>query len=136
MERNIYCTVCRSQLRIGEYLVLSLKNRWNDKGLVLLNAEPGNYSVTTHSSFTVKEGEDYTFYCPVCHTVLNDKEKPHLVKLFMEEDGRSTVIYFSSIAGEKVTIMVNDREVKELGPDQARYQRYFDLQEEYRKYLH
>ncbi|MBE0642413.1 MAG: hypothetical protein IH599_10275 [Bacteroidales bacterium] len=135
MERNIYCTVCHSQLRIAEYLVLSAKNRWNDKGLVFLNAEPGNYSCITHPSFRVNEGEDYAFFCPVCHAQLNDKEKSNLVKLFMDEDGKSYEIYFSSIAGERVTIVVNDREVKELGPDHSRYQRYFDLQEEFRKYL-
>jgi hypothetical protein len=42
---------------------------------------------------------------------------------------------FSSIAGEKVTFIKNDIEVKEMGPDLNRYQRYFDLQEEYKKYL-
>lgn len=136
MKKNYYCTVCHSQIRVGDFLVLAAKNTWNDKGLVLLSAEIGDYHSITHPDFEVKKGEEYKFYCPVCHAILNDKDKHSMVKVFMEEDGKHYEVYFSSIAGEQVTYKVKDKEIQRYGLEDDRYEKYFDLEEEYKKFLH
>ena len=133
--KNYFCPVCRSHLRIDDYIVLSAKSPVNEQGLIFLSAQIGDYSKKTHSDFEIREGEEYKFYCSVCHAKLNDEEKPNMVKINLEEDGSIYDCYFSNIAGEEVTFKVNEKEVEEYGFHKERRRKYFDVPEEYKKYL-
>ena len=54
----------------------------------------------------------------------------------IDEDGKEYNIYFSGIAGEKCTYKMREDIVEEkIGPDVNTYDKYFDVPEEYRKYL-
>ncbi|HUW92075.1 MAG TPA: hypothetical protein VMV74_02840 [Bacteroidales bacterium] len=106
------------------------------RGLIFLNPELGNYTKTTHPSFEVEEGSEYMYTCPICHSQLNSMKYPHLVRIIMiDEKGKEFDIYFSGIAGEKCTYQLTDAGVVKKGPDASKYDKYFDVPEEDRKYL-
>jgi len=136
MANNYYCPICRSNINIGNSLVFSAKSPENEKGLIFLDTELGNYTKTTHPDFHLKKGVEYKFYCPVCHAKLNKPEHPNLVKMFMtDENGNQFEINISNIIGEHCTYKIKDRETEAYGPDAERYRKYLDVPGEYRKYL-
>lgn len=138
MAIQYLCKVCRGHLNVKTSIVLSVhKVNSSKKGLVFLNPELGNYSITTHGSFQLKEGEEYKYNCPICGAQLNSKKYPHLVRLVMiDDDNKESNIYFSGIFGEKCTYKIRGTKVEMVtGPDANRYNRYFDVPEEDRKYL-
>lgn len=137
MAIQYLCKACRGHLNVKTSIVLSA-TRLNStkKGLVYLNPELGNYSVTTHPSFTMEEGEEYLINCPICHAHLNSLKYDHLVRIIMiDEQGKEYDIYFSDIVGEKCTYKISGAEVEKIGPDAVKYNKYFDVPEEDRKYL-
>ncbi|MFO7922559.1 MAG: hypothetical protein R6U58_02565 [Bacteroidales bacterium] len=136
MEYDYLCPICEGHLRVGDKLVFAAKTRENKKGLIFLSPELGNYTTEHHPSFDIQEGEEYRYYCPICHASLNQPEKDKLVKIFMvDENEEEFEIFFSGIAGEKCTYRMRDKEKEEFGPDRDKYKQYFDLPDEYRKYL-
>ena len=136
MANNYFCPICRSNMNIGNALVFSAKSPDNEKGLIFLNTELGNYTKTTHPDFELLEGVEYKFYCPVCHAKLNKEENPNLVKVHMtDETGQEFEINISNIIGEYCTYKIEDRKAEAFGPDADRYRKYLDLPREYRKYL-
>lgn len=135
MAKDYSCPICKGQLRVKNSILLSAKSKTNEKGLVFLNSEIGDYSITTHPDFQIREGEEYTFYCPICHATLNREENPNLVKIFLKDGDEEFEIYFSSLAGEKCTYKISDKSIEQIGPDSIRYKQYFDVPEEDKKYL-
>ena len=54
----------------------------------------------------------------------------------IDENGEEHNIYFSGIAGEKCTYKMRKDIIEEkIGPDVKNYDKYFDMPEEYKKYL-
>ena len=136
MATEYLCKACRGVLNVKTSIVLAALSETNSKkGLFFLNPELGNYTVTTHPSFKMKEGEEYLVKCPICHAHLNSLKYNHLVRIIMVEDGKEYDIYFSDIVGEKVTFKISGSGVEKIGPDAAKYIKYFDVPEEDRKYL-
>ena len=138
MAIDYLCKVCRGHLLVKNSIVLATaKKNHSQRGLVLLNPELGNYTTTTHPSFNIKEGEQYNYTCPICHSQLNSAKYKHLVRIIMIDDnGKEFDIYFSGIAGEKCTYKIRGNKVEEKkGPDTEIYNKYFDIPEEDRKYL-
>jgi hypothetical protein len=105
--------------------------------LIFLNPEIGNYTTTTHPTFTIKEGAEYIYTCPICHSQLNSTKFKHLVRLVMiDENNKEYNIYFSDIAGQKCTYKIRGSKVEATrGPDAKLYSKYFEVPEEDRKYL-
>ena len=136
MAAEYLCKACRGVLNVKTSIVLAALSETNSKkGLFFLNPELGNYTVTTHPSFKMKEGEEYLVKCPICHAHLNSLKYSHLVRIIMVEDGKEYDIYFSDIVGEKATFKISGSGVEKIGPDAAKYIKYFDVPEEDRKYL-
>jgi hypothetical protein len=82
------------------------------------------------------EGEEYLIKCPICHAHLNSLKYDHLVRIIMvEESGKEYDIYFSDIVGERCTFKISGSTIEKIGPDTVKYDRYFDVPEEDRKYL-
>jgi hypothetical protein len=138
MAIEYLCKVCRGHLNVKTSIVLAAqKVNASKRGLVFLNPEIGNYTITTHSSFRIKEGEEYIYTCPICAAHLNSTKYPHLVRIIMiDEDKKESNIYFSGIAGEKCTYKIRGTHLEMIkGPDADRYTRYFEVPEEDRKYL-
>lgn len=137
MAIEYLCKVCRGHLNVKTSIVLAAaKKNTFQRGLVYLNPEIGNYTITTHPSFQIKEGEEYIYTCPICHSQLNSTKYSHLVRIIMVDDnGKEFDIYFSGIAGEKCTYQIGESEMVMRGPDANLYNKYFDIPEEDRKYL-
>ena len=136
MPNNYSCPECKSKMNIGSSLVFSAKSPANERGLIFLDTELGNYTKTTHPDFELEEGVEYKFYCPVCHFKLNKEENFNLVKVHMtDESGKEVEINISNIIGEHCTYMIQEKKVKAFGPDAKRYRNYLDVPDEYRKYL-
>ncbi len=136
MVNDFSCPICKGQLMIQESLVISVKSKTNQKGLIFLNPEVGNYGKVSHPSFKLVEGEVYTVYCPICHATLNTEANPNILKMHMiDKEGVKYDIYFSVVVGEKCTYVVKDKTVQKAGPDIKLYEKYFDVPEEDKKYL-
>jgi len=136
MANDFLCPICRGQLRIENSLVISVKTKANNKGLIFLNPEIGNYAKISHPSFKIVEGDEYTVFCPICHAALNREENPHIVKMIMADSkGVEFDVFFSVVVGEKCTYVVKDKLVQKAGTDVKLYEKYFDIPEEDRKYL-
>ena len=137
MATQYLCKACRGVLNVKTSIVLSAaKINSSKKGLVYLNPELGNYTVTTHPTFQMLEGEEYLITCPICHSHLNSLKYDHLVRIIMIDDqGIEYDIYFSDIVGEKCTYKISGGYVEKIGPDSVKYDKYFDVPEEDRKYL-
>jgi hypothetical protein len=137
MAVEYLCKACRGHLKVKTSIVLAAqKMNSTSRGLVFLNPELGNYTTTTHPSFTVLEGAEYIYTCPICHSLLNSAKYSHLVRIIMVDDDKKEYdIYFSDIAGEKCTFKLGQGEVEVKGPDANRYNKYFEVPDEDRKYL-
>ena len=138
MAVEYICKICRGHLNIKTSIVLAASRLHSSiRGLVFLNPEIGNYTTTTHPSFAIQEGEEYIYNCPICHSQLNSTKYKHLVRIIMiDDDGKEFDIYFSGIAGEKCTYKIRENKVlQKIGPDVRTYDKYFDIPEEYKKYL-
>lgn len=137
MATEYLCKACKGVLNVKTSIVLSAtKVNSSKKGLIFLNPELGNYSVTTHPTFVIEEGEEYIINCPICHAHLNSLKYDHLVRILMiDEKGKQYDIYFSDIVGEKCTYKISGTSVEKIGPDSVKYDKYFDVPEEDRKYL-
>lgn len=138
MAVEYVCKICRGCLNVKTSIVLAASKLHSSKrGLVFLNPEIGNYTTTTHPSFQMETGEEYIFTCPICHSQLNSTKYKHLVRIIMiDENGKEYNIYFSGVAGEKATYKLRENKVEaKTGPDVKTYAKYFDVPEEYKKYL-
>ncbi len=136
MSNNYYCPICKSNMNIGSSLVFSAKSPDNEKGLIFLDTELGNYTRTTHPGFALREGVEYKFYCPVCHAKLNKEDHPNLVRVEMaDQEGKKYEINISNIIGEQCTYQIEEKEVRAYGPHAERYRKYLDVPAEYRKYI-
>ena len=138
MSSDYLCKVCRGHLKVKTSIVLAASKTNSSKGgLVFLDPEIGNYTITTHSTFKIKEGEEYIYTCPICHSQLNSAKYKHLVRIILkDEHGKEYDIYFSGIGGEKCTYKIRGNKIEEkLGPDVKIYNKYFEVPEEDRKYL-
>jgi hypothetical protein len=137
MATKYLCKACRGVLNVKTSIVLAAtKMNSSNKGLIFLNPELGNYTITTHPSFNIEEGEEYLINCPICHSHLNSLKYDHLVRVIMIDDNdKEYDIYFSDIIGEKCTYKISEGNVEKIGPDSTKYNRYFDVPEEDRKYL-
>jgi hypothetical protein len=131
------CKACRGHLQVKSSIVLAAqKMNSTNRGLVFLNPELGNYTTLTHPTFEIKEGEEYVYTCPICHSLLNSAKYNHLVRIIMVgDDGNDYDIYFSDIGGEKCTFKLGDGELEARGPDANLYTKYFEVPDEDRKYL-
>jgi hypothetical protein len=138
MAAEYLCKVCRGHLNVKTSIVLAAqKADSSTRGLVYFNPEIGNYTITTHSSFPIKQGEEYIYTCPICHSQLNSAKYPHLVRIILiDEHKKEYNIYFSGIAGEKCTFKIRGNKIEEkIGRDVKIYNKYFEVPEEDRKYL-
>ena len=138
MAVEYLCKVCRGHLKVKTSIVLAAaKKNHSQRGLVFLDPQIGNYTKTTHPSFQIKEGEEFIYTCPICHSQLNSGKYKHLVRIIMIDDGgKEYDIYFSGIAGEKCTFKIRGNKIEDKrGPDAKIYNKYFEVPEEDRKYL-
>ena len=64
-----------------------------------------------------------------------DFQKNSVSQFMIDDNGDEFDIYFSDIVGEKCTYKISGSTVEKIGPDAVKYDKYFDIPEEDRKYL-
>ncbi|MCD4695146.1 MAG: hypothetical protein K8S16_02805 [Bacteroidales bacterium] len=125
MNLTYQCPKCKAALNAKRNIILSAVNTAdkNNKGLVLLHEELGNYTVATTTSLKVKTGNKVDFYCPVCNASLNAKEGENLASfLQINENGVESTIVISRIYGERCTFQVDDKkQIKSYGQSVKKY---------------
>jgi|SRR6056297_261578 len=128
MKNDFICPHCQGYLNVGEYIILSAETSHNDSGLVLMNPELGNYTVTQNKNFKIHEGEKYDFYCPICHEKLAADIHDNLSHIIMkDEKGNDYQILFSKIAGEKSTYKIIGESIEIFGDHHSNYIDFINL---------
>ncbi len=116
LKNNYQCPECLSYLRVWNNIVFAVKSSSRPKqGIILLDPELGNYTITSHPSLKFVPGESVEFFCPVCHKNLSeDSENKNLVKIHMVfENYKKYDIYFSKITGEHSTFKIYKNDIIE-----------------------
>ncbi len=116
MKTKYLCPHCKSNISIQEDIVLIAENKSNEKGVVLLHTEIGNYTSKKSPDFYIKEGEEAEFFCPICSKNLDYQFKTGLVcLLFVNETKQESTIIFSKIYQKKCTYQIIDKKVYSYG---------------------
>jgi uncharacterized protein YbaR (Trm112 family) len=134
MEKHYICPKCEGQLMVGDNIILIAKNKNKDKGFLLLHHEIGNYTSLKHPSFQINKNEVLELICPLCHTNLMSDFDENLSHLILKENDKNYDIYFSRIAGEKSTYLVDGELVTATGEHSSRYT-YFKMSNKFKQYL-
>lgn len=123
MRNRYICPKCRNNINIENNIILIAKNEFDQKGIVMLHTELGNYSTKFSSDFTIIEGDKVKFLCPVCHTSLSNLKNDCLASFnIIDENKKESVLIFSQIYGEKCTYIIEDMAVKKsFGEDVGKY---------------
>ena len=129
LKINYLCPVCRSNIRVWNYIIFTVRRHSDKKmGILLLNPELGNYDLIHHSSLKYEEGEMVDFICPVCHADLTapeiNKNLAHVVMI--DENNKEYHVFFSKICGEHSTFKIKENDIVEkYGEDSSAYVNYF-----------
>lgn len=129
LKINYLCPICRSYIRVWNYIIFTVKSHSDNKrGLLLLNPELGNYDLIHHSSIQYEEGEIVDFLCPVCHADLTanhvNKNLAHIIMI--DENKKEYHVFFSKICGEHSTFKIKEDGIVEMhGEDSSAYVNYF-----------
>ncbi|MFA4852454.1 MAG: hypothetical protein WC599_08050 [Bacteroidales bacterium] len=135
MEKHntFYCPQCFGYLSIADKIILKIKSKSNELGLVMLSAKISDYTSETSGSIKTVEKELYEFYCPLCSKCLNsESSEMRLVKLYMKDKNEKKYeIYFSGIFGEHCTYVIKDCKLEYFGPHSKMYMDQFEKYKEY-----
>ena len=64
MQKYYICPECKGHLKVGEYIIFTVKNQKEESGFLLLHPRIGNYDSIKHPSFSFKKGEPHCFPLP------------------------------------------------------------------------
>ena len=128
MELDFLCHKCKGHLRIGDQIILTVKNKSWSGGLILMHPELGNYKFENHPSFKFEDGERFDFYCPICLAKLTSKHHKDLIMILMkDEKGQAFEVLFSRIKGEKSTYRIIGESLDVFGKDSKSYIDFINL---------
>lgn len=121
------CPKCNGQLRVGNEIIFSTKTSTGAIGIMLFSPKIGDYSVVTHPSFSVSEGEHVSYLCPLCHENLTASEygKDLAKVICIDEKRKQSVIIFSEVVGQKCTYKIYDNHLQSFGDDSQHYMNFF-----------
>jgi transcription initiation factor IIE alpha subunit len=132
---DFLCPKCRGHLRVGDHLILKIRNAKKQSALLLLSPQIGNYSSLKHPSFEIRTGETLEFLCPLCNTSLTSDIHSNLAHVILKDENTNEHdVYFSQISGEHSTFETSGESVRVAGEDAGRYT-YFKLGDKFKKYI-
>ena len=119
MKARYLCPYCKAVLNLKGNIILAARNLRDidNKGLVFLHEEIGNYSSHKSDSLEIEAGELVNFYCPVCQESLNIEKGDKLAGIrYIDHEGRKSTIIISRVYGEKATFQVHaDKNITSYG---------------------
>lgn len=128
MNLDYLCPKCKGHLRVGNQIILTTKSKSWKGGLILLHPELGNYSFENHPSFTIEEGKEFDFYCPICSARLTSRQHKNLIMILMrDENNKLFEVLFSRVAGEESTYRIIGKSVEVFGKDAETYLDFVNL---------
>ena len=132
---DFLCKKCGGDLRVGEHIILKVRNEKKKSGLLLLSPQIGNYTSVKHPSFEINPDEYLEFFCPLCNSPLISEIHPNLAHVVLrDESGKLTDVYFSQVAGEHSTFETDGDSLHVAGEDAGRYT-YFKIGDKFKKYF-
>ena len=124
MELTYLCPHCRGALNAKRNIILAarcVKDKEN-KGLVLLHEELGNYTVAMSSTLQAETGDEFDFNCPICHSSLNSPQGEALASIVQIANGEESNIVMSRIFGERCTFQIDDKKkVRSYGESVSKF---------------
>ena len=107
MRWTYSCPKCGAHLNPSGGEVVILGELEGKRGLMLLNAEPGNYDMSIPWDMVVDAGQVWDFYCPVCQMNLAEEsgEMIHL-KCHCDDEGEH-LVFFARKAGIHATFVLD-----------------------------
>lgn len=112
MSWSYSCPHCGAGLNPGETIVL-VGACGEQRVLVGLHPEPGNYRAYLPPSVEAEPGSTWTFYCPVCQQSLVAKLSERFCAIDGPYGGPKHRVYFSRVAGEQATFVVTAERIHE-----------------------
>ncbi len=127
MKNDYLCPHCKGHLNVNEYVAFSAKGSKEQRGLIFLSPEVGDYSSSTHPCFKLEHGTHIEFFCPICSADLAAPDvSNNLARVLMvDEDGLQAHLLFSEIYGEKCTYRINKDQIEAIGDDASHYMNFF-----------
>ncbi|HSW68129.1 MAG TPA: hypothetical protein VLH16_06090 [Bacteroidales bacterium] len=127
MQNNYMCPKCKGYLNVGNSVILSVTSKNNQRGIVLLSSEIGDYTTKHHSSLHFAEGEKVSFYCPICHARLASRRHTNLARILMVDENNDVFeVLFSEITGERCTFQIMGNQFKVFGDDSQYYKEFLE----------
>lgn len=122
MDWTYTCPVCGTHLNPNEKDIILLAECSHGKGLFLFSQTPGDYGLTLPAGITVEAGQMWEFFCPVCREDLTSKAEQKIAMIRVTDpEGQDHSVFFSKVAEEHCTFLVNAEGVKIFGPDSIHY---------------
>ena len=113
-QYNYYCPTCSASLNVKNNVVLTVRKRNGDSGIVFLDTELGDYTKVKSSSLKLEKGEIVQLFCPVCHKNLLCLPDYNLARLVMKDkNGENLTVLFSVKYGEESTYIMKDKKIHE-----------------------
>lgn len=127
MKNEYICPYCKGHLKVGNNIIFAIRTHNQERGMLLLNPELGNYKWTKHKSLKLNEGERVETFCPMCHSNLRaiNVNKNLAEVIMIDEHGEEYEIFFSEIVGEHCTFKIHESDVESFGDDSDDYINYF-----------
>jgi hypothetical protein len=113
MRWTYQCPHCKTLLNPQDAIIL-LAHRDEQRLLVGLHPEPGNYRIFFPPGAELRDGQTWDFACPACRAELRDPHNDTMCTIDLEEELEIKHVCFSRIAGQQATYVVQDRAVKEV----------------------
>ncbi len=125
MRVKYYCPFCKAALNVKGNVVLAARKKvdLDNKGVVLMHEEIGNYHSEMSESLQVQPGDVVDFYCPVCMENLEIEKGEDLAGIkHIDEFGKETMMIFSRVYGEKSSFQIDaDSNIKSYGERLSKY---------------
>ncbi|MBC8376876.1 MAG: hypothetical protein H8E26_12585 [FCB group bacterium] len=129
MNYEYICPYCRGNLKIDGDIVFAVRTQNQQRGLLMVNSELGDYRYRKHPDLDLNEGDRLETFCPICHANLKAiNVNTNLAEIIMlDEEGKEYQIYFSKIVGEHVTLKIKDTDMESFGEDSEGYVNFFGV---------
>ncbi|MCB2221103.1 MAG: hypothetical protein KQI35_11965 [Bacteroidetes bacterium] len=124
MELTYICPHCKGAINAKRNIILAARSvkEKDNKGLVLLHEEIGNYAVAISSTLKVDSGDEVDFSCPICHSSLNSPKGDSLASFIRIENNEESNIVISRIYGERCTFQIDDKKkIKSYGESVSKF---------------
>ena len=129
MDQEYICPYCRGNLKIDNNIIITVRTQSQQRGILMVNPELGNYRYRKHVDLDLKDGERLEVFCPICHSNLRaNNVNTNLAEIIMlDEEGHEFEIYFSEIVGEQVTFKIKETDLESFGEDSEGYINFFGV---------